>query len=37
MRFETGDEKISWLNRTIAIATAERKARRVELKAWTIL
>ena len=37
MRFETGDENIAWLNRTIAIATAERKARRVDLKAWRLL
>ena len=37
MRFETGAEDLSWLNRTIAVATAERHARRVELKAWTLL
>ena len=37
MRFETGAEELSWLNRTIAVATAERHARRVELKAWRVL
>ena len=37
MRFETGAEDMSWLNRTIAVATAERKARRVELKAFRLL
>ena len=37
MRFETGAEELSWLNRTIAVATAERRARRVELKAWRLL
>jgi hypothetical protein len=37
MRFETGDGKLAWLNRTIAVATAERKARRVELNAWRLL
>jgi hypothetical protein len=37
MRFETGAEDISWLNRTIAVASAERHARRVELKAWRLL
>jgi hypothetical protein len=37
MRFETGDGKLAWLNKTIAVATAERKARRVELRAWRLL
>jgi hypothetical protein len=37
MRFETGADDLAWLNRTIAVATAERKARRVELKAWRLL
>lgn len=37
MRFETGDEKLAWLNKTIAVATAERKARRVDVKAWKLL
>jgi Protein of unknown function (DUF3237) len=37
MRFETGAGDLAWLNRTIAVATAERKARRVEIKAWRLL
>jgi hypothetical protein len=37
MRFETGSPDLAWLNKTIAVATAERKARRVELKAWRLL
>jgi hypothetical protein len=37
MRFETGAEDLAWLNKTIAVARAERKARRVELKAWRLL
>ena len=37
MRFETGDDKLGWLNRTIAVATAERKARRVDVKAWKLM
>jgi hypothetical protein len=37
MRFETGDAKLAWLNRTMAIATAIRKARRVELKVYKLL
>jgi hypothetical protein len=37
MRFETGAEELAWLNKTIAVASAERKARRVELKAWRLL
>jgi len=37
MRFETGAGELEFLNRTIAIATAERKARQVELQAWQLL
>ena len=37
MRFETGAEELAWLNKTIAVATAERRAREVSLKAWRLL
>ena len=37
MRFETGAAGLDWLNRTIAVARAERKARRVLLEAWRLL
>lgn len=37
MRFETGATYLEWLNRTIAVATAERKARQVLLSAYTLL
>jgi Protein of unknown function (DUF3237) len=37
MRFETGAPGLAWLNRTIAVASAERKARRVEVRAWRLL
>jgi hypothetical protein len=37
MRFETGASELSWLNKTIAVATAQRKARRVEIEAWRLL
>lgn len=37
MRFETGDTDLLWLNRTIAVATAERRARQVLLEAWRLL
>jgi Protein of unknown function (DUF3237) len=37
MRFETGDARLQWLNKTIAIATAERHARRVLLHAYKLL
>jgi Protein of unknown function (DUF3237) len=37
MRFETGAGELAWLNKTIAVATAARKARRVELRAWRLL
>jgi hypothetical protein len=36
MRFETGAPELAFLNKTIAIARAERKARGVELQAWAI-
>jgi Protein of unknown function (DUF3237) len=37
MRFETGASELSWLNKTIAVATAARQARRVEVRAWRLL
>ena len=37
MRFETGASELAWLNKTIAVATATRKARQVEIKAWRLL
>ena len=37
MRFETGASELAWLNRTLAIATAERKHRRVELSVFRLL
>jgi Protein of unknown function (DUF3237) len=37
MRFETGARELAWLNRTIAVATAQRQARRVIVKAWRLL
>ncbi len=37
MRFETGAAELAFLNKTIAIATAARKARQVELQAWRLL
>ena len=37
MRFETGAPALEWLNRTIALATAERKARQVLLEAFRVL
>ena len=37
LRFETGAPDLAWLNKTIAVATAERKARRVELRAFRLL
>ena len=37
MRFETGASDLAWLNKMIAVASAERKARRVELEAWRLL
>jgi len=37
MRFETGAPDLQWLNRTIAVATAQRKARQVLLEAYQLL
>jgi Protein of unknown function (DUF3237) len=37
MRFETGASELAWLNRTIAVATAARQARRVNMRAWRLL
>jgi hypothetical protein len=37
MRFETGAAELAWLNKVIAVASAERKARRAELTAWRLL
>jgi len=37
MRFETGAPRLAWLNKTIAIATAQRKARQVLLQAYRLL
>jgi hypothetical protein len=37
MRFETGTAQLAWLNRTIAVCVAERKARQVLLEAWRLL
>ncbi len=37
MRFETGAADLQWLNRTIAVASAQRKARRVLLSAYQLL
>src|SRR5712691_12587651 len=37
MRFETGASELAWLNKTIALATAEREARRVDVRAWRLL
>jgi hypothetical protein len=36
MRFETGAPALAFLNKTIAIGVAQRKARRVEISAWAI-
>jgi Protein of unknown function (DUF3237) len=36
MRFETGAPYLEWLNRTIAVATAERKARQVLIDAYRL-
>src|SRR4029077_20824875 len=33
MRFETGANELAWLNKTIAVANAVRRARRVEIEA----
>jgi hypothetical protein len=37
LRFETGAADLAWLNKTIAVASAERKARRVDLQAFRLL
>jgi len=37
MRFETGAPDLLWLNRTLAVASAERRARQVLLEAWRLL
>jgi len=37
MRFETGAPDLQWLNRTIAVAAAQRKARQVLLEAYQLL
>lgn len=37
MRFETGAPYLEWLNKTIAVATAERRARQVLLSAYRLL
>lgn len=37
LRFETGAPELDWLNRTIAVAKAERKARQVLLTAYRLL
>ena len=37
MRFETGAPYLEWLNKAIAVATAERKARQVLLSAYKLL
>ena len=37
MRFETGAAELAFLNTTMAVATAQRHARRVELKCFRVL
>ena len=37
MRFETGAPELSWLNKTIAVASAERRERQVILHAYKLL
>ena len=37
MRFETGAAELAFLNTTLAVATAQRKARRVELACFAVL
>jgi hypothetical protein len=37
MRFESGAADLLWLNRCIAVASAERKARQVRLESWRLL
>ena len=37
MRFTTGDARLAWLNRVLAVATAARRPRRVELDVYRVL
>jgi hypothetical protein len=37
MRFETGAPELAFLNTTLAVATARRHARRVELECFGVL
>lgn len=37
MRFETGDARLSWLNRILALARGERQAMSVRLKVYEVL
>jgi hypothetical protein len=37
MRFETGAPELAFLNTTMALATAVRQARRVELRCYKVL
>jgi Protein of unknown function (DUF3237) len=37
LRFTTGDATLDWLNRAIGVATAARRARRVELDVYRLL
>lgn len=37
MRFETGAPELAWLNRTLAVASAERKARQVLIDVYQLL
>jgi hypothetical protein len=37
LRFETGAPELAWLNRTLAVARAERKAGKVLLEAYELL
>jgi hypothetical protein len=37
MRFESGAPELAWINKVIAVASAERRARRVELNAYKLL
>jgi len=37
LRFTTGDARLGWLNRVLGLATAARRARRVELDVYRLL
>jgi Protein of unknown function (DUF3237) len=37
LRFTTGDARLGWLNRVLGLATAARRARRVELEVYRVL